>query len=215
MSHRHYLSQNREGNMAVIGDLLFWSGRGPALSDSLRRALQNAVPAEVDKLAASDFSSKSDDDIVEALFDKMKAEPIELRLDEAEPDVVEKSIEVENVFRDRMVKVPGLRIAKVVPFDGEAGLFKLTPNSYDTNPPRGKVSGSKLTIGMEVRESEDEAAIRYIEGELTSVQAYIDRQRPQLDEYNQQLPAAIRSAVERRRATLGKASSVADRLRGR
>ena len=83
------------------------------------------------------------------------------------------------------------------------------------NPPHGDVNGDKLRIGMEVRETEDEAAIRYIDETVASIQTYIDRQRPQLDQYNQQLPAAIMEAVQRRRTTLGKASSVADRLRGR
>lgn len=201
--------------MSVIGDPLFWSGQGPALSDTLRHALQKGIPAEVDKLPASDFANRTDDEIVAALVEKLKAEPIQLRLDEAEPDVTEKSIQVENVFRDRMVAVPGLRVAKAVPFDGEKDLFKFTPNEYDYSPPRGKVSGNKLMVGIEVRETEDEAAIRYIDDALATVQLYINRQRPQLEEYNEQLPAAVRAAVERRRATLGKASSVADRLRGR
>jgi uncharacterized coiled-coil protein SlyX len=200
--------------MSVIGDLLFWSGRGADLGDHLRHALQNAVPAEVDRLPVSDFADKSDDEIVATLVERIKAEPIGLRLDEAEPDVVERNVEVRDVFGGTAT-VPGLRVAKVVPFDGEEGLFKLTPNQWDTNPPRGQVRGNTLTVGMEVRASEDEQAIQYIEQTLASVQVYIDRQKAQLDEYNQQLPAAVRSAVERRRGTLGRASSVADRLRGR
>lgn len=200
--------------MSVIGDLLFWSGRGASLDDHLRHALQSAVPAEVDRLPASDFADKSDDEIVDVLVEKMKAEPIELRLDEAEPDVVEKNVDVRDVFGGTAI-VPGLRVAKVVPFEGEEGLFKLTPNQWDTNPPHGQVRGQQLTVGMEVRASDDEQAIQYIDQTLAKVQVYIDRQKAQLDGYNGQLPTAIRAAVERRRTTLGKASSVADRLRGR
>lgn len=200
--------------MSVIGDLLFWSGRGADLDTHLRHALQNAVPAEVDRLPASDFSSKSDDEIVAAVVEKLKGEPIELKLDQAEPDVVEKNVQVRDVFGGTAT-VPGLRVAKVVPFDGEAGLFKLTPNQWDTNPPHGEVRGDKLVVGMEVRASDDEQAIQYVDQTLEKVQVYIDRQKAQLDAYNEKLPDAIRPAVQRRRATLGKASSVADRLRGR
>jgi uncharacterized coiled-coil protein SlyX len=200
--------------MSVIGDLLFWSGRGADLDTHLRHVLQNVVAAEVDRVPASDFSSKSDDEIVAALVEKLKGEPIELKREEAEPDVVEKSVYVQDVFGGTAT-VPGLRIAKIVPFAGEAGLFKLTPNQWDTNPPHGEVRGNNLIVGMEVRASDDEQAIQYIDQTLAKVQIYIDRQKAQLDAYNGQLPDVIRPTVERRRATLGKASSVADRLRGR
>lgn len=200
--------------MAVIGDLLFWSGRGPALSDVLRHNLENEVPAQVDRIHASEFETKTDEELTAAIVAQAKAVPLSLRLDEADANVSEMSVNVQDFFGGT-ANVPGLRVTKIVPFDGEAAFFNMTPNSWDTNPPRGEVRGQKLIVGMEVRESESESAVQYIEKTLTRVQEHIGRQQGQIDEYNAQLPAIAATAIQRRRGSLGKASDLAARLRGR
>lgn len=201
--------------MAVIGDLLFWSGRGrPDLSDILRHNLQHEVAAKVDRLPASDFETKTDEELTAHVTEECKAEPLGLRLGEADADVQNTQVTVRDYFHDT-ARVPGMRVTKIVPFDGEAVFFKATPNSWDTNPPRGEVRGQNLIVGMEVRESESEAAVQYIEQTLASVQEYIDRQQRQIEEHNQQLPGVAAKAIQRRRASLGKASDLAARLKGR
>lgn len=200
--------------MSVIGNLLFYSGRGPGLSDVLRHNLEKEVPAKVDRIPASDFESKSDEELTSAIVEQAKAEPLTLRLDEAEGDVTEKSITVQDVFGDTAT-IAGLRVTKVVPFNGEAQFFQLQPNTWDMNPPRGEVRGQKLIVGMEVRESESESAVQYIEQTIARVQEYIGRQQGQIDEHNAQLPGVAAAAIQRRRASVGKASDLAARLRGR
>lgn len=200
--------------MSVIGDILFYSGRGPGLSDVLRHNLKKEVPAKVDRLPASDFASKSDEELTSAIVGQAKAEPLTLRLDEAAGDVTEKSVTVQSVFGDT-VTIPGMRVTKVVPFDGEAQFFKLRPNTWDMNPPRGEVRGQKLILGMEIGESESESAVQYIEQTIARVQEHVGRQQGQIDEHNAQLPGVTAAAIQRRRASLGKASDLAARLRGR
>ena len=200
--------------MSVVGDLLFYSGQGPGLSDVLRYNLETEVPAKVDRLPASDFDSKSDEELAAAIVEHAKAQPLSLRLDEADGSVTEKAVTVQDVFSGT-VTVPGLRVTKIVPFDGEAQFFKLQPNTWDMNPPRGEVRGNKLIVGMDIRESESEAAVQYIEQTLANVQKCIGRQAGQIDEYNAQLPRVAAAAIQRRRASLGKASDLAARLRGR
>lgn len=200
--------------MAVIGDPLFWSGQTrPALSDVLRHNLENEVSAKVERLSASQLEGNTDEALVTALVEECKAEPLALRLDEAEVDVKETSIDVQGHFGER-ARVPGLRATKIVPFNGEAHFFQMTPNTWGMNPPRGEVRGNKLIVGMEVRESESDLAIRHIDETLAAVQSQIDNQRGQIDEHNAQLPSAIASAIQRRRGSLGKASDLAARLRG-
>jgi hypothetical protein len=200
--------------MSVIGNLLFYSGRGPGLSDVLRYNLEEEVPAKVDRIPAPDFESRSDEELTLAIVEQAKAEPLTLRLGEAEGDVTARSVTVQDVFGD-MAAIPGLRVTKVVPFDGEAQLFKLQPNTWDMNPPRGEVQGQKLIVGMEVRESESESAVQYIEQTIARVQEHIGRQQGQIDEHNAQLPGVSTAAIQRRRASVGKASDLAARLRGR
>lgn len=199
--------------MAIIGKPLFSSGGGPALSDVLRHNLAKEVPSKVERLPVSRLEGSSDEDLAAALFDECKAEPLVLKLEEAEVDVHETSIDVQDVFGGRAT-VPGLRATKTVPFDGEAQFFKLTPNTWGTNAPYGDVRGNKVTVGMEVRESESEAALQHIDQTLAQIQQQIERQQAQIDEHNAQLPAVIASALQRRRASRGKASDLAARLRG-
>jgi hypothetical protein len=47
-------------------------------------------------------------------------------------------------------RIKGLRVTKVIPFEGEAVLFNLQPSSSDLYPPRGVVQGTNLTLGMDV-----------------------------------------------------------------
>jgi hypothetical protein len=199
--------------MSVIGELLFWSGHGRAdLSDVLRHNLQKEIPTKVDRLDASEFD-KTDDEITAQVVAESQAEPLVLKLDEADADVRNTKVTVQDHFHGA-VDVDGLRVTKIVPFEGEAAFFNLTPSSWDTNPPRGEVRGQKLIVGMEVRESGGEEALQYIEQTLKRVQEHIDRQKGQLDEYNAQLPGAVKAAIQRRRASLGTASDLAARLRG-
>ena len=200
--------------MAVIGELLFWSGqRRRDLSDVLRHNLEKEVPSKADRLTAAQFEGTSDDALAVSLYEECKAEPIELNTADASVDVKEVQLRVRDVFGDD-VTVQGLRAIKTVPFSGEAQFFNLTPSTYDVNPPRGEVRGNWLTIGMEVRESESEAAVRYIEESLASVRVCIDRQRSQIEEHNKQLPGVIAAALQRRRASSGKSADLAARLRG-
>lgn len=200
--------------MSVFGNLLFFSGRGPGLSDVLRHNLEKEVPAKVDRIPASQFDAQTDEELTATIVEQAKAEPLSLRLDEADGDVTEKSVRVQDVFGGTAT-IPGLRVTKVVPFDGEEQFFKLQPNTWDMNPPRGEVRGHKLIVGMDVRESESESAVQYIEQTIARVQEHIRRQQGQIDEHNAQLPGVAAASIQRRRASLGKASDLAARLRGR
>ncbi|WP_380782637.1 hypothetical protein [Sphingomonas sp. R86520] len=201
--------------MAVIGELLFWSRADQAsLSDVLRHNLEVEVRQKISQLPAARFDREDDEKMVAALVKEMQCEPIELRLEESDAEVTDISVTVRDVFGDDAT-VPGLRVVKVVPFDGERDLFGLRPNSWNPNPPRGEVRSGRLLIGMEVRQSQSEEALRYIEETLASVQTCIASQRPMIDEFNRALVETVRSAVISRRQTLGTASDLAARLRGR
>jgi len=200
--------------MAVIGELLFWSGmRRPALSDTLRHNLQTNVPKEVEKLSSSLLQEKSDEDLVAMIVTRCQANPLVLELAGATGSAQPQPITIRDVFGDQ-ITVNGLRIIQSIPFRGDAALFELQPNTWDTSPPRGEVRGSKVVIGMEVAESRSEDAIRYIEETRADLQKYIDWQAPTIAEHNAAIPAAALAAIQRRRTILGKASDIASRLSG-
>lgn len=110
--------------------------------------------------------------------------------------------------------VKGLKVTKVIPFEGEAVLFELQPNSSDLNPPRGTVRGRTVIIGMEVAEHETETAVKYIEQMVASLQQYIGWQSDAISQHNASLPTLASTLIAERRARLNKASDLASRLGG-
>jgi len=199
--------------MAVIGELLFYTGRNLQVSDALRNNLQNGVSTKVERLTQRDFDAHSDDELRDRIVEECRAEPIILKLAESKGGAEPKQIAVQNVFGERVV-VPGLLITQTIPFDGEAQFFHLCPNQFDQNPPHGTIRGKTLILGMEVRESDAETAMKHIEETRTKVQTWIDRQAGEIAEHNQQLPGVAIEAIKRRRATFSKASDIASRLSG-
>lgn len=201
--------------MAVIGELLFWSGfQRATLSDALRHNLQNNVQAEVDRLSESEFASKSDEELVVLISDRCRCNPLVLKLDEAEGDAQPTRVSVRDVFGDQAT-VDGFRIIKAIPFDGDATLFELQPNSYDLSPPRGEVRGNRVVIGMEVAASRAEEAERYIAEAQADIEKYIGWQADAIAQHNDAIPGAVGAAIQRRRATSNTAADIARRLSGR
>lgn len=198
--------------MTPVGELLFWSPPGePNLSDTLKHNLENEVPAAVDRIPPSDFTEYTDEELVASIADECGALPLQLRWDEAEAHVDETKL----VVRDHIlgtVTVPGLSVAKTVPFTGDEVYFKLKPDIPDTDPPQGEVQWPYLVVGIEVQESEVEAAVQYIEQTLASVEHCVRRQHDQIDAYHQQLPGVALAAIQRRRVSIRKAAELEDRL---
>lgn len=202
--------------MAVLGNLFFYAGFGKraTLADALSNSLDSGVRAEVDRLNGSDFSSHDDAVLVDKIVDKCRVEPIVLKLDEAVGDAGHIKITVNDHFGGQ-VSVDGLRVTKTIPFSGDAVLFELQPDQSGLNPPRGTVLGQNVIIGMEVRQSQGEEAVRYIEETLSEIETCIGRQAPAIETHNAALPSAALKHIQRRRTTFGAASDIASRLSGR
>lgn len=201
--------------MAVLGGLLFYNGFGKraSLADVLGRNLDAGVRDQVDRLTDAEFKVQDDAALAAKVAVVCRAEPINLKLDDSVGGAEPKRVTVTDMFGDR-VSVDGLDVTKAIPFEGDPNLFKLQPDQSDLNPPRGAVSGKKLVLGMEVRQSDAEAAVRHIEQTLSQVEKYIAWQAEAIAAYNAALPLAATPFIQRRRRALGAASDIARRLSG-
>lgn len=208
----------REGvnDMAVHGDLLFYAGFGKraTLSDVLRHNLDAGVRDQVDRLTDAEFNAHDDAALAAMVAANCKAEPIVLKLHDAVGGAEPTKVMVDDFFGGR-VSVDGIDVTKAIPFEGDPNLFELQPDQFDLNPPRGTVSGKKLTLGMEVRQSDAEVAVRHIQETLAQVEKCLARQAQAIDAYNAALPGAALPFIQRRRSVLGVASDIASRLSGR
>jgi len=202
--------------MTVHGDLLFYGGfdRRASLADVLRHNLDAGVRAKVEELTGADFEAHDDAALASRVAAACRAEPIVLRTGESVGGAEPTRVTVNDFFGGQ-VEVDGLDVTKAIPFDGDPQLFDLQPDQFDLNPPRGEVQGRRLVIGMEVRASESEAAVRHIEETVAAVETYLARQAGAIAAHNDALPGAALPFIQRRRGTFGTASDIASRLSGR
>lgn len=199
--------------MSVLGGTLFFKTNGASLSDVLRHNLEREVPNKVDQIPVSGFEKYTDDQLTERIVEKCGSEPLILKTEDAQGGAEPIKMNVRGHFGES-VTVPGLRVTQSIPFEGEAQLFSLRPNSYSYNPPYGQVSGKNLIIGMEVRDGQEEEAIQHIASTRAAVQEWINKQASELEQHDKSLPAIAMAAIQRRRATLSKAADIASRLSG-
>lgn len=197
----------------VIGELLFYSSlQSPSLADVLRQETASRVPKAVDDVPHEDFSTLTDEEIVKSIHQALLVKPLVLDLSAATSQALESKMEVRDPWGDS-ARVAGLKITKAVPYQGDRALWKLRPNEFDLNPPRGEVDHRAVRVGMTVREEEAQRAVDYIQETFDKIQTYIGRQAGLISEYNEQLPTQIAPYVEARRKRLSRASDILDQLR--
>lgn len=201
--------------MAPLGDILFWNNRGPALDDVLRYNAEQ-LRAKVDELDDSIFDKQEDGEIVAFLMKSESIQALSIDLNLATPHVRETQIEVSDDYgfsgRGR-VKVRGLEATKAIPFTGDPNLWSLRPNPFDLNPPRGIIQGNSLVVGITVREQQTEDAKRYIGETIATVVTNLERQRSQIDAFNNSISGLAMPLIQQRRARRGKASDLLNSLR--
>jgi hypothetical protein len=206
--------------MIEHNDLLFY---GNNLSDVLRANLESAKN-DVDQISENQFIQLSDSDIIEHVYSRREVIPIEIHEDQKEMDTQETQVDVRHDFnraifdKSRPCMIAGIRITVVVPFSGDANLWRCQPSIFTLNPPRGQVrtsrdyNGGHLEIALE-RPSDslgDGGDIkREIESILRNVQDYLGTMKREIDTHNRQLHAHIQQCVTNRRARLGKHAEVA------
>ncbi len=200
-------------------DLLFY---GHDLSDVLRANLEGAK-TDLDQIPETQFIQSSDSDIVEHVYSKREVIPLELYEDQKEMEIQETQVDVRHDFnraifdKSRPCMIAGLRITVIVPFSGDANLWRYRPSAFTLNPPRGQVRVSRdINIGhLEIvleRPSDslgDGGEIkREVESTLRSVQNYLSNIRGEVDAHNKQLREHIQEYTANRRTRLGRHTEV-------
>lgn len=174
------------------------------LEDSLRAHAHKAVEA-VARIDADRALKVPVEDLVEEQLEEFRVKAIELDLEAATSSGAQDCDIVVDGWNGRRINVAGTRVEWHIPFTGESELFTMRPSAFTLNPPRGTVKGQTLVLTHEGRAPLDPAQVRSsLESELSSIQTYANRQRIQIDAFNNQLEQDVRNAVEqRRRKVLG------------
>lgn len=199
--------------MSAIGELFFYRGDGIDL-DTILRANADRVRAQVDQVPEREFSNKTDDEIAAQVAAQLTVTPLEVDFAAAKPEVREGQVEVRDQFDGKTVRVPGFHVTKSVPFKGDKDLWFLKTNPWGMNPPRGRVQGNKIIVGISVTADQTDYAAGYIAETLAAIPEYLERQATQINAYNSNLHATALSWAKARRDRLSKGSDLLKKLGG-
>lgn len=202
-------------------DLLFYQND----LDATLRAHVAAVHSKVDSIPQAQFMNARPEEIVEHLSSEIAIDPLEIYEDRAEMEQSETRIDVSE-WGDRNafghagpIYVAGVAIKVTIPFSGESSLWTFRPNQWQSVFPRGRVSNAQENgighLNIDMAQPADEPAERFksrLDSELRSIRFFLDAQRKQVDQFNVGLPAAIRAAVDARRARIQKHEGLKDVL---
>lgn len=191
--------------------LLFHDGDLPAtLANMLTKAAD-----EVGQLSQAQLSTTPEDDVVAHVTAKLQVDPLALYEDrmtaikrETQVDVSGDWRRAAHAFGERgPVLAPGTEVTIRIPYTGDKSLWKLQPSRYRMRYPRGTAGRpdadgiGELRIILEVPtgDSIDEAK-RLLDDQLDDIRFFIEAQGTDIEQFHQQLPGAVRSALATRKA---------------
>jgi hypothetical protein len=114
--------------------------------------------------------------------------------------------------RSRSFYVNGTKTVIALPFEGDAELFKVQPNTYTTTHPAGEIAGKEIRLTYMQAEPNAEAVKRDYMKTLGEIKQYLDWQRPSADEFNSQLGSLVRLRVNERKGKIEAGSIMLDGL---
>jgi hypothetical protein len=140
-------------------------------------------------------------DLVAYFSDKFKFHVPLIRREQAVLDEPrETNIEMNDY--GRQIWVPGTLLTLTVPFEGEKEMFFIRPSTFDSGPPRAAVSGNAIVLQMAVRNSEQDQVKTRLNRTLDDIERYLGWQRSAVDDFNADLAAQAKQAIEARRERL-------------
>jgi len=173
------------------------------LSIVLRANEQKALEAVKD-ISPNTVLTTPEADLVDQLYEKYKAEPLQLHLEEkfSPTGVAATKFDVSRgPFRDLYegfgpTHVDGTRYELAVPFEGEEMLFALRPNQYTHNPPHADVRRGEVVIVYEGMNPPNAEIIKtQLENQLTELTRWVDWSAAECRAYNDRLRPALVEAI--------------------
>jgi hypothetical protein len=209
------MRRGRENVLFAEGDL-----------DATLRAHFSKAQAIVDAIPDKKFVSSTDEQLLEEVVEQLVVTPLELLEAETSMRKEETKIDVSgdplrNMFNrgGGPLYVDGTRVKVLIPFKGDAGLWKLRPNSWrstfphaNIHVPHGKSEGTvEIIIDIPVDESPEKIKQQY-ERTLDDIRFYLTNQVSQLQTVKSSLSTQIQAAIHRRRQRMSAHDNISDLL---
>lgn len=181
-----------------VRDYLFASGDA---SNAITGQINSAC-VEISKLAEKRILETEPDALARYFIEKYDVEIPVLVREGIVATHHERQVEVYFQWDREMRSVPGEAYDFEVPFEGEADIFKLRPNSFDLSPPQAVVRQQVLTFTIADRQLTPEAVKAELDSRLASIEKYLESHRRQWAGFRQQLSTSVVAEIASRRKKL-------------
>lgn len=162
----------------------------------------------VSKIPAQRLIETEIEELLPALEEELRVEPIKLLEDEITVDQTERKIDVRRDYmraisdRSRPFYVDGLRISYFVPFTGDPELFKCRPNTFTMNPPHARISGHELAFDYDRADRDVVATKPAFNKDLANVRQWVEWVQEQVESFNSGLSNKLRQELNTRQQNL-------------
>ena len=200
------------------GPTLFHRDKTPLFCEhdgmAVRRAQVMTAGKEVSNLPEERILNTDPDGLTQYFVDKFRVDVPVLDRDNMVAEQHERQVEVYDHWDKRAVSVPGVAYDFVIPFEGEEDVFQMRPNSFDSAPPYGEVSGSTLKFTISGRELSAEQVKAELDKRLSSIEKYLSWHRSMWAGLDDEIARTVRSEIDTRRDRLFKQKDNASVLAG-
>src|SRR3984957_18969058 len=98
--------------------------------------------------------------------------------------------------------VPGNKTVIAVPFEGDSGFFRIRPQTYTLNPPRGEITKNEILLTYVRTDQNAEAIKQDYQRTVASIKQYLASLSQSAAEFNNQLQGLVTSQLKARKDRL-------------
>jgi len=208
---------NLKWGMVVHDHLLFNSAQWHEFSEGVI----GKATSDANRLDKAKFEANSKEQIIDHIVATYELEPIQLRVDEKDQDIVETKIDVTGnfgyvqPFMGGRAETPGYKVIVHIPFSGTEILFNIQPTTHSLYNFSAEVFDGQLSFSQEFTQSSatPESIEQAINGEINQYETEISRLNNDLTGFNERLRSAATAAVERRYEQITKLDSIKTALK--
>ncbi|MGH9425640.1 MAG: hypothetical protein ACRD2L_04945 [Terriglobia bacterium] len=180
-------------------------------------AQRTAAIRAVEQTPRDQFLATSSDTLVESLVATYQIEPLVMHEDQMRMDQAETKVDVTGRFeydigRGGPVYTTGHELTFYIPFSGDPKLWHMKPNMWLSVTPRGDVDAHTSLLTITLVNTSNTEAERYkqeLQSQLRGIRQLLESQAQMVRQFNSDLPNAVRSAVDYRRAQIEKLHGLA------
>jgi hypothetical protein len=159
-----------------------------------------------------------DAELEQELLSEFRVERVTIRRDDIATQTQEEDVDVSQDWnriisdRSRPFMMRGTRVTFFVPFDGDASVLDLTPSSFTTVFPEGRVNGTEILIDYTGVGVDAQRVKGQFEGNLNQIERYLVWATKDVETFNEGLLSRIQSGVAARRAKVEHDQTLAEGL---